>query len=419
MRSTTRLALAAALVLVPCGAAVADWERGKAALDAGDHATAETEFREVVAARPAWAGGHYMLGETLRRAGRTAEAVESLRRAVELDSGSPTYRLGLGQGLLSARRYGEAAELVGGLDPAALGPADRRTRAILLGSSELSRGRAAAALAALEPELGSGGDDPNLQRLLGYSLVGVGRADEALAVFERAFQLNPKDAESARQAVSLALDLASEGEPESTRVAMILRAAGLGESLAEVEPTSENFELAARCLLGARESERALSWVEKALEERPDDPGLLALAGWSLRCLGRGDEAVVRLRAALVSQPDAEQERRIHGQLARIAEASLDLEEAARQHGLAGDSARAAQLREIRDGLRGSLDRLAALRRQIDDVNARLAQLEALGQADAAAQVRVRVAVLEDEANGIEANLAEVRGALRESSDCG
>ena len=68
--------------------------------------------------------------------------------------------------------------------------------------------------------------------------------------------------------------------------------------------------------------------------------------------------------------------------------------------------------------MKSSVDRLSALRRQIDDVNARLTQLDALGQADAAAQVRAQVSVLEDEADAIEVNLGDVRQALRGSSDC-
>lgn len=418
MLSATRLILAAGLAVAPCGAAVADWERGKAALSAGDYAAAEVEFRAEVAARPTWAGGHYMLGETLRRARRFDEAVESLGKAVELEGANPTYCLGLGQGLVSATKFDEAVEVLGGLDPTTLEAGQRRTRAILLASAELSRKQFGAALAALEPEVATGADDASLQRLLGHALAGVGRREEALAAFERASQLNPRDTESARQAVSLTLDLASGSEGDGSRNAMNLRAAEAAESLAGVEATSANFELAARCLLTARQAGRALPWVEKALAVRPDDPGLLYLAGWSLRCVGRTDDAVRRFRAALGNKPDAELERRVHGQLARIAEGRFDLEEAAQQHRLAGDGQRAQHLEEIRSSFRSSLDRLGDLRRQIEDVNARLAQLEALGQADAADQVRARVSVLEDEAAAIEANLGDVRQALRGSSDC-
>lgn len=419
MLSATRLVLVAGLAVAPCGAAVADWERGKAALDAGDYVAAEVEFRAEVAARPGWAGGHYMLGETLRRARHFEEAVESLSKAVELEGANPTYCLGLGQGLVSATKFDEAVEVLGGLDPSTLEAGQRRTRVILLASAELSRDRHAAALAALEPELASGADDPSLQRLLGHSLAGVERRGEALTAFERAFELNPRDVGSARQAISLALGLAAEAGDNGARTALNRKAAGIAESLAGVETTSANFELAARCLLTAREAGRALPWVEKALAVRPDDPGLLYLAGWSLRCLGRTDDAARRLREALDHDPDPEQKRRIHDQLARIAEGRIELDQAIRQHQLAGDPDRARQLEEILAGVKSSVDRLSALRRQIDDVNARLAQLEALGQADAAAQVRAQVSVLEDEADAIEVNLSDVRQALRGSSDCG
>ena len=273
MLSATRLVLVAGLAVAPCGAAVADWERGKAALDAGDYVAAEVEFRAEVAARPGWAGGHYMLGETLRRARHFEEAVESLSKAVELEGANPTYCLGLGQGLVSATKFDEAVEVLGGLDPTTLEAGQRRTRAILLASAELSRDRHAAALAALEPELASGADDASLQRLLGHSLAGVERRGEALTAFERAFELNPRDVGSARQAIALALGLAAEAGDDGARTALNLRAAGIAESLAGVETTSANFELAARCLLTAREAGRALPWVEMALAVRRMTPG--------------------------------------------------------------------------------------------------------------------------------------------------
>lgn len=421
MNSVSRLVLTVSLSVVPCGAAVADWERGIAAYRSEDYAAAEAEFRAEVAARPSFAGAHFMLGDTLRRSGKAEkaeEALASLRRAVELAPGEPLHALGLGQALVDGQQYEEAITLLETLEMEQLDAAQRRARALLLADGEMALGQPEKALAALAADLAAADADPKLQRRLGQALRGLDRKEEALDAFRRAFELDPNETGSCASAINLAFELARGAEGDA-RDGYYARAAALAVGLADARQRPEDFRLAGRSLLLVRQPRPALPWVEKALEVTPDDPELHYLRGWALRCLGSTDAAARSLRAALAHAPDAELKTRVHGQLARIAEGRFDLEEAARQHRLAGDSQRAQQLEELRSSFRTSLDRLGDLRRQIDDVNARTTQLEALGQTEAAAQVRARVSVLEEEAAAIEANLDEVRKALRGSADCG
>ena len=72
------------------------FERGGAAMRAGDMVGAEREFRTVVSLAPDMAEAHLDLGLVLGREGKGAEAVLSLRRAVALDQKLPSAHMFLG-----------------------------------------------------------------------------------------------------------------------------------------------------------------------------------------------------------------------------------------------------------------------------------------------------------------------------------
>ena len=52
---------------------------------AGNHAEAESCYRKALALRPAFAEGHYNLGNLLHFLGRADEAIASYRNAIEID----------------------------------------------------------------------------------------------------------------------------------------------------------------------------------------------------------------------------------------------------------------------------------------------------------------------------------------------
>jgi tetratricopeptide (TPR) repeat protein len=69
---------------------------------------ARQEFEEELKIDPTNAGAEYVLGEMARQAGQWDEAIQHFSRATELDSGFGDAFLGLGNSLLSAKRFADA-----------------------------------------------------------------------------------------------------------------------------------------------------------------------------------------------------------------------------------------------------------------------------------------------------------------------
>ena len=73
-----------------------------------DAQQAKKEFQEELKIDPTNAGAEYVLGEMARQGGQWDEAIQHFSRATELDAGFGDAFLGLGNSLLSAKRFADA-----------------------------------------------------------------------------------------------------------------------------------------------------------------------------------------------------------------------------------------------------------------------------------------------------------------------
>jgi tetratricopeptide (TPR) repeat protein len=127
-----------------------------ARMNAGDLGGAEEAARRAVALRDGSALAHLVLGDALLRARRFDEAAASYQATLERDPGQPRARSGLGIALSQA-------------------------------------GRHEAAVAALTAALGEDPGNVAARTALAFSLARLGRRDEAVAELERALALAPGD----------------------------------------------------------------------------------------------------------------------------------------------------------------------------------------------------------------------------------
>ncbi len=74
----------------------------------GQYAQAERVCRQVIAARPAQADAHNILGVTIAAGGGFEQAEESIRRAIKLNPSAPSYHANLGEILRQAGKKTEA-----------------------------------------------------------------------------------------------------------------------------------------------------------------------------------------------------------------------------------------------------------------------------------------------------------------------
>ena len=194
-----------------------------------DWPAAEASFRESVRLNPSYATGHRWYGQFLSGQGRHEEAVEEVRRALDLDPLSLIIHTAVGDALFFARRYSESIEYY------------RKS-------------------IEMDPEFQAGHSD--IARALEFS----GNIEEALREYEAAIRLS--GATAADASVGRANALAAAGNRE--------------EALAVLEQLkrrrSERFTSPwgiASIYAKLGEDDEALSWLDRAYEEH--DPPLVWL----------------------------------------------------------------------------------------------------------------------------------------------
>ncbi|MEM9558201.1 MAG: tetratricopeptide repeat protein [Acidobacteriota bacterium] len=173
---------------------------GVKALRDGRFDTAEEALRQVVAARPEWAGGHLVLGQVIARDGRAGDALTHFERAVELEP-SDASSLALAQTALTAGRVERAHSALQTIDVASLDPRQRAAAHQLDALIAVRQGRLDAAIAGWRRALEVAPRDAQLHRQLGITCVKARHWDDAAAAFERTLDLDPHDAVAAHELV--------------------------------------------------------------------------------------------------------------------------------------------------------------------------------------------------------------------------
>jgi tetratricopeptide (TPR) repeat protein len=215
---------------------------------------------------------HNNLGDALRNAGRTPDAIAQYEAALRLKPDYVEAHNNLGDALLSAGRIPEAIAQY----EAALSLKPFAKTHNNLGEALLRAGRIPEAIAQYEAAMRLKPDFPKAHNNLGNALLSAGRTPEAIAQFEEALRLKSDYAEAHN---NLGFALLSAGRlPEAT--AQYEEALRLKPDYAEVH---YNLGFA---LVSAGRLPEAIAQYEEALRLKPD------LAG------GRLPEAIAQLKVA-------------------------------------------------------------------------------------------------------------------------
>ncbi len=162
-------------------------EKGFAAFQRGDYPAAVRHYERAVADRPLSAEAHNDLGNAYRCAWRLADALESYRRAVDLDPSLVSARHNLGVTFLAA---GDANEAIRALEMALLHRPNHRDTLISLAEAygRASRpGDVARVVDTLRAITGN--DTPSIDRALG--LHHLGERTKAIEAFEEVLRTDP------------------------------------------------------------------------------------------------------------------------------------------------------------------------------------------------------------------------------------
>lgn len=395
MRITGRQGLLAGavvlLALVVSTPAQAEWEKGVAAYNSKDYATAAKEFEEVTKTNPDFAGGYYMLGLAQNAQDQLAPAVANLRKAVELDAGNASYKVALGQALLKTREYQQAYGLLKGLDMASMDAQYRSSYALLFAQAATKSGQPQDAIRVLSTQTRADGNNHRLYQALGVAYDEAGDDGKAFESFKRAYELNPKDQATGRSAVQSGILAARRTSSDAQKARYYTETGQIAERLASSSPTFDHYLLAGETWMGAKEYGRALEWFEKAKTSQPNNVLVHYYCSQCNTSLKRYDAALRDLQTALRIGASGKLRTQIYNQMGYVHAAKRDFASAANAYAEAGNQAKVAEMRENQDKQAQNVQaeaEQAELRRTIAALELQIEELEEIGEVDDANELR-------------------------------
>ena len=225
-------------------------------LQSGQYGAAHSQLELLVAANPDYVEGLRLFAGTKQVLGDPAQAESLLRRALEIDPlWAPTLTT-LAELLLSAGRSAEAVPL---LQRAVQGATPYPRAALLLVRHYLDTGQPAAALKVATPLCNSGKVDSELSALHVAAYAALGRQSEAVANYRRLVALAP-DNPVLTHALAVALNAANQPE-EGERLAR--------ETLSRTQPTAAMHYTRGRSLITLERFDQAELALRECLRLEP------------------------------------------------------------------------------------------------------------------------------------------------------
>jgi tetratricopeptide (TPR) repeat protein len=388
---------AALLLLIAALPAHAEWNKGLEAYKKKDWANAVKEFEEVTKTNPDYAGAYYMLGVSQRALGQLSPAIASLRKSVELDGSQASYKIALGQALLQADQYQNAYELLKPLSMSSMEASHRSSYALLFAQAATKTNRPGEAIGVLTTQARADSRNYRLQQALGSAYTANGDEAKAFEAYKKAFDLNPKDATSARNAVKAAISVARRSSSNSSKSNYYNQAGQVADRLANASPTFEHQLLAGEAWLGAKQYQKAQGWFDKARAQSSNAIVYYYLAQCKTQ-VNQLNPALADLQQALKIGASGKLRTQIYNQGAFIYDKKKDYNNAISWYQEAGNQSMVRQMEDKKGKAAQNVTAerecaefkktIAALRLQVDE-------LQKIGDNDSAQQLLDQLPALE------------------------
>ena len=389
---------AAILLLVAAIPAHAEWNKGLEAYKNKDWANAVKEFEEVTKTNPDYAGAYYMLGVSQRALGQLSPAIASLRKAVGLDGAQTSYKIALGQALLQAQRYQNAYELLKPVSISSVDAANRSNYALLFAQAATKTNRQTEAIGVLTAQARADSKNARLQQALGAAYNADQDDAKAFGAFSRAFELNPKDQSSGRNAARAGIVAARRSNSASEKGRYYSSAAQVAERLATSFPTFDHQLLAGEAWLGAKNYTKAGGWFEKAKAQQSSNALVYFYLAQCKTSSGQLNPAIADLQQAINLKPTDKVRKQIYNQGGYVYDKMKNYDKAIQWYQNAGNNSMVTQMRTKKDAAaqnRAADQECAEFKRKIDALKLQVTELEKLGDIDNAKLLQEQLPTLE------------------------
>jgi tetratricopeptide (TPR) repeat protein len=397
--SRATIAGAAALLLLAAAMpAHAEWNKGLEAYKTKDWATAVKEFEEVTKTNPDYAGAYYMLGVSQRALGQLSPAIASLRKSVELDGSQASYKIALGQALLQADQYQNAYELLKPLSMSSMEASHRTSYALLFAQAATKTNRPGEAIGVLTTQVRADSKNYRLQQALGAAYTANNEDAKAFEAYEKAFQLNPKDATSASNAVKAAISVARRSSSDSSKSNYYSQAGQIADRLANAFPTFEHQLLAGEAWLGAKEYQKAQDWLDKARAQQSSNALVYYYLAQCKTQMNQLNPALADLQQALKIGASGKLRNQVYNQGGYIYDKKKDYENAIRWYREAGNEKMVGEMVAKKDAAaqnKAADQECAEFKRTIAALRLQVEELQKIGDNDSAQQLLDQLPALE------------------------
>jgi len=391
---------AALMLLVAAVPAHAEWNKGLEAYNKKDWANAVKEFEEVTKTNPDYAGAYYMLGVSQRALGQLSPAIASLRKAVELDGSQASYKIALGQALLQADQYQNAYELLKPLSMSSMDASHRSSYALLFAQAATKTNRPGEAIGVLTTQARADSRNYRLQQALGSAYTANGDEAKAFEAFKKAFELNSKDAASARNAVRAAISVARRSSSNSSKSNYYTQAGQIADRLANGSPTFDHQLLAGEAWLGAKQYQKALGWFDKAKAQQSSNALIYYYSAQCKTSINQLNPALADLQQALKIGASGKLRTQVYNQGGYIYDKKKDYNNAIRWYQEAGNQSMVRQMEDKKGRAAQNLQaqqECAEFKRKIDALKLQVDELEKLGDIDNAKLLQEQLPGLESQ----------------------
>jgi len=343
-----------------------------------------------------------MLGLSQRAQGNVSAALGNLRRAAELDSASeqpdPRYRIALAQGLNQANQYSEAYSTLKAVDFGSLPASYRTSYALLFAQAANKTNRSGEAVNVLNAQVRADSSNAALYQALGVAQADLGDDKAAYSAFKRAYELDPKDEASGRNAARAAIASARRSS-SAEKARYYSEAARIAEQLAAADPSFEHNLLAGETRLGAGDYSKALEWFNKARSQQPRNALVHYYIAQSYTSLNQLNSALASLQESLaLGSNNADLRKKIYNQMGYVYEKSRDFGRAKESYLEAGNNRKASEMDSKSAAAAENLEHEQACKEfklKIDALSLQAEEFEKLGDMESAKQMRDQLVVLQ------------------------
>jgi len=266
-------------------------KHGLALHQQGKLADAERIYQEILQAEPTHFHALHFLGVIAAQTQRTAQAVDLISKAIELNPNVAIAHSNFGNALKELKR---PAEALASYDKAIAIKSDFAEAYNNRGSALLDLKRPEEALASYDHTIALKPYDAIAYSNRGNALLDLGRPDEALASYDKAIALKPDYAEAYSNRGNALLELKYHAE------ALVSNHKALALNPGYAEAYCNRGEI----LRDLKRPQEALACYEKAIALRPDYAAAYGNRGNALKELKRPIEALASYDKAIALKPD-------------------------------------------------------------------------------------------------------------------